>query len=214
MKKTITSILFGTLVLFSTITVYGNYNPNAASTYAQNNYDETSSNDYYYFSGGNCTNFVSQCIKRGGVTVKENRKLTDINVVPTFSYIYDDDTSYIYWYMKKKYNKYVFRNYYLLTKSWSNVQEFRIYHNHHEGTAYSYKNNASGRQQLLRDVKVGDVVQVGDKHSVIISQKFNSTINGVKYCGQSSSRLNTNIDVLFKFADDKNCNTFYRIVFK
>jgi hypothetical protein len=129
-------------------------------------------------------------------------------------HIYDDDTSYIYWYMKKKYNKYVFRNYYLLTKSWSNVQEFRIYHNHHEGTAYSYKNNASGRQQLLRDVKVGDVVQVGDKHSVIISQKFNSTINGVKYCGQSGSRLNTNIDVLFKFADDKNCNTFYRIVFK
>lgn len=214
MKKLIACILIGTVTLFSAKIVYGNYNPAAASTYAQNNYDETSSGDYYYFSGGNCTNFVSQCIKKGGVTMKENKELTNVEILPTLSYIYDGDTSYIYWYMKKKYSKYEFRNYYLLTKSWSNVQEFRVYHNYHEGTAYAYENSIIGKQQLLKDVKVGDVVQAGNKHSVIISQKSDNTSNGVKYCGQSSSRLNTSISVLFKFADNKNCKNFYRISFK
>jgi hypothetical protein len=198
--------------MFSTTIVFGNYNPGAASTYAQNNYDTTESGDYYYFSGKDCTNFVSQCVKKGGITVKENTYMTSQTILPTLSYILDDDTTYRYWYMKKK--KTWGKNYYLTTANWTSVEEFRTYQNHHEGTAYQYKNDDAGRSKLLNDVKVGDVIQAGDKHSVIVSQIDSRTKNGVKYCAHSDSRLNREIKYLFDFANENNCQYLYLIKFK
>lgn len=211
-------LLAGTLLttyLCSSVCTYASYDRMKARNYAIDNYNDTDSGAYYYFSGSNCTNFVSQCLVYGGVSQVNNPEFVNQSVLPTTLYIFDGDKTYRYWFMKKKISKIEFnRPYYLTTQNWTVVKEFRIYQNHHRGTAYEYNNTASGRQALINKLNIGDIVQVGDEHSVIITAIEDFTAGDVKYCGQSSSRCNEPLSTLFRFADQKECSKLYLIKLK
>lgn len=213
--KTVSSVIVCMLgvVCFTSIT-YAQYDGNKAVTYAGNHYEDNDSGEYYYFSGNNCTNFVSQCIAHGGITTKENKFMTEQSIIPTLPYIYDDDTTYRYWYMVKKKSALGFRNYYLTTANWTSVKELRLYHGYHEGTVYSYANNSAGRNKLMKEVKRGDILQAGTKHSIIVSEVGNRTLSTILYYGQSTSRHNEPLSTFVNFANNNSCNVIYRISFK
>ena len=207
-------ICMSSMMCFTSVT-YAQYDGNAAVTYAGNNFDDNTSGEYYYFGkDNNCTNFVSQCIAYGGVTVKENKYMTSQSIIPTLPYIYDDDKTYRYWYMVKKKSALGKRDYYLTTANWTSVNEFRLYHGYHEGTVYTYANTTAGRKKLMQDVKRGDILQAGTKHSIIVSEIGNRTKDTILYCGQSENRYNRKIHFFFSFADSHNCDNIYRISFK
>lgn len=220
MKKFMTVVMTGIFAFSVSTNIYA-YNGKDASIYAQgytanDDYKTTSYNTNYYSFGNDCTNYVSQCVKAGGVTVKENTTYTERSTLPTLSYIYDDDTSYRYWYMKKKYSSIRRKDYYWLTKSWSNVSEFRNYHGYHEGTVYKYPKSERGKNDLISDVKPGDVVQLGNEHTIIISQVSYGQKNGetTKYCGHTKNRKNVSLSNIFKSGAYNSADCMYRISFK
>ena len=147
-------LVVSTITMTSHINLYASYDANAAVAYA-NQYAEKPNNwDYRYFPDVDCTNFVSQCAKAGGAIMRNQPS----NCYLKRSVIKDDEA----WF-------HLFDGYhYLITQSWTVVDEFYKYWKTHSGATYSANCTID---QLKLIVRKGDIIQCarGSKfsHSVI-----------------------------------------------
>lgn len=66
----------------------------------------------------------------------------------------------------------------------------------------------------MKEVKRGDILQAGTKHSIIVSEVGYRNESTILYCGHSESRYNRDLYHFFRFANEHNCNVIYRISFK
>lgn len=177
------------------ITPYsGSYSASSAVAYAHR-YSKSSNSYYPYFPTGDCTNFVSQCIYAGGISMDGSSSASGIK---------DSTTK---WYYNQAGSSYA------ATTSWVRAADF-----------YTYMyNHASGRRAVANAYSVylyssvGDVVQLRDSltggiyHSVIISERQNST---AYFCAHTHNRdgINDGDDANVRVAFDDSANTY--MIFK
>lgn len=165
----------------SPIMTVSSYSGTAAANYAKKyalNY-----NSNYPSYNSDCTNFVSQCLYAGGISMIGTTRSPGT---------YDSTSN---WYCKPF--EVWHTNYYVteygLTTSWIRVRDLKTFLRSTLG-----KSTASIYQptDLIRECSVGDVVQVVEKstgsayHSIIISSK---TQSDARYCGHSTSRNDVSI---------------------
>ncbi len=148
-----------TITMTSYAKTYASYDADAAVRYA-NQYAETPNNaQYHYFSGSDCTNFVSQCVVAGGVSMRNSQ-----NYYLKRAVIKDDEA----WFHGTD------GYHYLATQSWTVVNEFYLYWRKHSGATYSENCTV---HQLKKIVKKGDIIQASDGekfgHSVICTENYN-----------------------------------------
>lgn len=155
------------------------YNASNAVTYARrwaNGYNPAYEQYSYQ---GDCTNFVSQCAKAGGMPM---------NMPSTYPEGTMSTTTY--WYAKLINTTYDRRNY--DTSSWIGVPDFLTYWTRHAYvTQYTNKNSLISAAQpgdvvIGANLNDGSVITYSPKHAMIISAKQS---NDVLYCGHSTARL-------------------------
>lgn len=188
-----------TITMTSYAKTYASYDADAAVRYA-NQYAETPNNaQYHYFSGSDCTNFVSQCVVAGGVSMRNSQ-----NYYLKRAVIKDDEA----WFHGTD------GYHYLATQSWTVVNEFYLYWRKHSGATYSENCTVD---QLSKVVKKGDIIQCsrGDKfsHSVICTGNFNSknsyNLSNITLAYHSNNKKNI---LLSNFDRDFGKNVTYRII--
>lgn len=214
MRKKIQKVLVlgMTLTALMSNVVYG-YNGQAAADYAIENYDNTSKGKYYYFNGANCTNFVSQCVNAGGIKMKDTGNPSGFYLKGVKEAVLDtDDEINYYWYMKRVST--LTGKVYWYTRSWACVKEFREYQGISNGKVIQYSQTPDSIRALCSQLKVGDVLQCGDKHSVIITNIYGRTKENILYCGQTNSSHKALTD-FFDYAEKKTPGQkIYRITYK
>ncbi len=187
MRKSIRKILaLGMMMALTTSSpIYAGYNGQDAADYAFTHYKNTSNGDYYYFSGGNCTNFVSQSIKAGGINVRDTGNPQGFYLKIYMPYVLDREDEFgNYWYMRKVST--ATGKVYWYTETWSVVEAFRNYHKKNKGTVIQYSQTADSLRALCNQLKVGDVLQNGNKHSIIITALNDKTEKTIRFCGQTN----------------------------
>lgn len=203
-KSVFTKMVVVTIVAVSIISAMGinsfAYDVDAAVDYART-YAE-SPNEYYYYFGddSDCTNFVSQCVAVGGVVSYIDGSFSDKPSVLK-KYICNDNP--VTWYMIKKERAIGF-DYWEYSKSWSVVGDFKAFHSISEGKVKSYGYSTANLDQIARDLRLGDVVQVDGVHSVIITELYRKNVLltnpgfddfVIKYSGHSSTRKDVDFKV-------------------
>lgn len=166
-------------IAVSGISPFAAYSPTAAA-----NYGYTYGEDYNVpafqrrsiLVGGDCTNFVSQCVKAGG---KSYVKPSSYSGLP------NDYENNNYWYSYRFLNDYGAYNYKHST-SFIRVKDFYTYWKNHGATVIS----CSSVSALQSKAKLGDIVQLKDSdgdwyHSVIISR---GSSGNWKYAGHTNDR--------------------------
>lgn len=142
----------------------------------------------YNLSGGDCTNFVSQCIYAGGLAM--NGSSASVGTV--------DSTSK--WYCIYIKSTLGVRKY-AITTSWIRVSDFNTY----LGSLVS-KSTKTTLSSLISSCSAGDVVQLADKttgtpyHSIIINAKNSTT---AYFCGHSKNRSNADVKDYLDDSSDK-----------
>lgn len=160
------------------------YSPGKAAKYGRD-YAHKSNPKYYTFPtvrGGDCTNYVSQCVVHGGKNMVRPKKLSYNNIVAVKrGYFATDDTSR--WYHKKyAYNNYGrTRNFFCVSTSFTTVNGFYQYWKRYSKGQFNppTKNGklvsaAAKNSALQKALKLGDIVQVwesghGWHHSMIVT---------------------------------------------
>lgn len=163
MKKLI-SLVLSTFFLFAALIgsasayeiVYNNgplnahYSRYAARDY-MNAYTTSPNSAYAYYSGGDCTNFVSQALKSGGMSMTSKKSVST--------------TADWYYYVP---------NIPARTATWTGAEEFRSYWGVINGvgqkkaramtkyTAAELKNNSSSYKSLVASLELGDVIVFAD----------------------------------------------------
>ncbi|MCI8668739.1 MAG: hypothetical protein HFI34_04340 [Lachnospiraceae bacterium] len=198
-------LIVSTITMTSHMKLYASYDANAAVDYA-NRYAETPNNwDYHYFSGVDCTNFVSQCAIAGGATMRNKAPNCYLKRIV----IKDDEA----WY--HLYDGY----HYLATQSWTVVDEFYQYWKKHSGATYSANCTI---EQLKLIVKKGDIIQCarGSKfsHSVICTGNSNSKnsydLSKITLAYHSNNKKNITLSEFNNNFDKTNAVTYRIIRFK
>ena len=142
----------------------------------------------YELWGGDCTNFVSQCIYAGGLAM--NGSSASVGTV--------DSTSK--WYCIYIKSTLGVRKY-AITTSWIRVSDFNTY----LGSLVS-KSTKTTLSSLISSCSAGDVVQLADKttgtpyHSIIINAKGSST---AYFCGHTKNRSNADVKDYLDDSSDK-----------
>lgn len=150
--------------------------------------DQNSVYPNYNLSGGDCTNFVSQCIYAGGLAM--NGSSASVGTV--------DSTSK--WYCIYIKSTLGVRKY-AITTSWIRVSDFNTY----LGSLVS-KSTKTTLSSLISSCSAGDVVQLADKttgtpyHSIIINAKGSST---AYFCGHTKNRSNADVKDYLDDSSDK-----------
>ena len=154
------------------------YSPSKAANYAYEHAYDRTDQAYGYFSGANCTNFVSQAVKAGG---KSMTLPSNINNIGPGAY-----SSNNYWF-NKFYDAGGGTAYHKVQKystGWITVAGFYFYWSRHNAKTMEY----TTRKVLEQNLKVGDIVQLYDGnrwyHSIIIYGKNPS--NEWTYCGHTN----------------------------
>lgn len=189
------------------------YDRKKAASYAQKYASEY--NSIYYRFNSDCTNFVSQCEAVAGVVSIVSSKLPS---APSWFSDTKLDNNPNSWYMIYKPRKGLAKDYYLYSRTWSMVTDFR---NYFKKNNYSRSNAIANVKEVLTEnwsnsikkLKVGDVLQydTGDyRHSVIISQ---NGINGIRYCSHTQNRKNQLISSFYDYLKKHNIKSFYVISF-
>ena len=142
----------------------------------------------YNLSGGDCTNFVSQCIYAGGLDMSGSSATVGIVESTSNWYcIYIKSTLGI-----RKYE---------VTTSWMRVSDFNTYL-----SSLVSKSTKTTLSSLISSCSAGDVVQLADKttgtpyHSIIINAKDSTT---AYFCGHSSDRSDENVKTYLDDSTDK-----------
>lgn len=142
----------------------------------------------YNLSGGDCTNFVSQCIYAGGFDM--NGSSASVGTVESTSK----------WYCIYIKSTLGIRQY-AVTTSWIRVSDFNAYL-----SSLVTKSTKTTLSSLISSCSAGDVVQLADKttgtpyHSIIINAKDSST---AYFCGHSSNRSNEDVKDYLDDSSDK-----------
>lgn len=185
MKKSIKRLT--AIVLVSTIisamcsvSVFA-YNGEKAASYA-NSY-ATSPNKYYrYFENGDCTNFVSQCLKNGGLSMSNtSNKSLGIN-----------NESNAWYHQKYHVKQYLFGWCFNEYDDWKiSTTWIRVSHESNGGAGlYQYLINrsfvddygSSNVKNIIKQAKVGDIIQCSSgaskpsTHSVIVTAKSSNNL--------------------------------------
>ena len=170
--------------------------------------------DMRSYGGYDCTNFVSHCLRAGGLV----QHLPGGGAPKKKAYTTTD-----YWYLAKKGTADAW------STSWSVVSDLREYMNGFgfsdsngkaSVTAYLFQKNASGDKhfrQVISTLKLGDIVQYddnGNRHSVIITREGTNE-RAVKNSSHKTDRMNSPIENVWSVAKDR-CTVpgmpgFYRI---
>lgn len=150
------------------------YSGSLAATYARKY--ALSYNSAYPSYSSDCTNFVSQCIKSGGLITKGSSSTAGI----------DEDTTK--WYCKK-----ISSGNYAVTTSWMRVKDFKTHMA--SRTVQSLKTYTS-HSTLYNKARVGDVVQLvnvttGTPYHTIIVSKRDTSAGKLYYCAHTNDRKDT-----------------------
>ena len=198
-------LVVSTITMTSHINLYASYDANAAVAYA-NQYAEKPNNwDYRYFPDVDCTNFVSQCAKAGGAIMRNQPS----NCYLKRSVIKDDEA----WF-------HLFDGYhYLITQSWTVVDEFYKYWKTHSGATYSANCTID---QLKLIVRKGDIIQCarGSKfsHSVICTANGNPKnsydLDKITLSYHSNNRKNVTLNEFDEGFNNRGPVTYRIIRFK
>lgn len=234
-KRTMSTLLLTTILSTSLMpmSVLAKYDRSVAKAYALEhsenenmkkkieNKDKKYYNHTYYIFSSDCTNFVSQCEVHAGIWSYRPSKLPS-DPLPTRDYKLDTDADA--WYMIKR-KRTIFKDYWLYSKSWACVTDFRKYfgksnnaYSNACASVVSYRTiNDKGvkvnRDTIKNRLQIGDVVQYdenGHAHSIIITEK-NGT--DVKYSAHTTDYKNRSLNDFFKAADAKNISRIWIIHF-
>lgn len=220
-KRTMSTLLLTTILSTSLMpmNVLAKYDRSVAKAYALEH--ATKYNSTYYKFSSDCTNFVSQCEAHAGIYSYLPSTLPSAPL-PTRDYKLDTDADA--WYMIKK-KRTIFKDYWLYSKSWACVTDFRKYfgksnnaYSNACASVVSYRTiNDKGvkvnRDTIKNRLQIGDVVQYdenGHAHSIIITEK-NGT--DVKYSAHTTDYKNRSLNDFFKAADAKNISRIWIIHF-
>lgn len=165
------------------------YSASDAAEYAvQWGEDRNSIYPNYNFAGGDCTNFVSQCIYAGGLDM--NGSSASVGTV-------ESTTNWYCIYIKSILGI----RQYALTTSWVRVADLNTYL-----SSLASKATITKLDSLISACSTGDVVQLADKttgtpyHSIIINAKDSTT---AYFCGHSSDRSNADVNDYLDDSSDK-----------
>lgn len=158
--------------------------------------------DAYKTIDQDCTNFISQCVNAGGVSmsVHTNHGLKAPN---TKNYVMDSNQNY--WYHIKEQQPGLLgikRTVYVYSSTWSFVDQFRNY------MVSKGRATANVKPKVVDSInrggsRPGDLLQVQGAHSVII------TGSSLTYCSHSQDRLDEPISTFLKFAQSKSGNMYH-----
>ena len=173
---------------FSTFSVTS-YSASDAIAYARfyvgDNGTESADDDYHIYSasfpiyGKNCTNYVSQCVNAGGISMVGSAVTAGTYSSTTQWFCHDIDTT-------------AGTQAFAVSTSWINADDFYTYMAPRVNQKYTVYTLA----EVYEKCRPGDVVQIVNRndndiyHSVIISAKDAST---VYYCGHTNARQDADI---------------------
>ena len=160
------------------------YNRSKAAKYAQD-YAKSYNPNYpnYNNAGGDCTNFVSQCVYDGGMPMRIGS--TDA-----------------YWYYNSSGRSPSWAGADYFMRHWTKVRSSSYYGRAYEVRIYTRDYILNNRAAFGSFLSLGDIVQVLNgvdskaSHSIIVSEKTNNT--NINYCAHTSDTLNGDI---FSFID-------------
>lgn len=155
------------------------YNRSDAAEYAQD-YAKSYNPNYpnYNNMGGDCTNFVSQCVYDGGMPMRVGS--TDA-----------------YWYYNSSGRSPSWAGADYFMRHWTKVRSSSYYGRAYEVRIYTPDYIINNKSAFGSFLSIGDIVQVLDgsnseaAHSIIVSQKTNNT--SIKYCAHTNDTLNGDI---------------------
>lgn len=158
------------------------YNATAAAKYAQTYAMAPNSPAYNYYITGDCTNFASQALHAGGISMKKPSSIST-GIVDTTKY----------WYSRRRdqYNGSTFAYYYDQSSSWIRVVDLYAFCRNNGGGII----NCSTKSMVQEMAQIGDIVQLSDEgsfhHSIIITS---GSKGNWKYCGHSYNQLDKPIN--------------------
>lgn len=201
MKKGMKIITVGVMVctMFGAMSteVYARiYNSTKAQTYLEDYAIKANWKNYYTFNS-DCTNFASQVAHAGGLEMKINYGFAYNPMAADIDRDYDEN----YWYSDRHNSTLT-----VLSHTWDGVDEFRRYmKNKKRANVYTYSQTDDDWDRLKKKLWIGDVVQCGDRHSIIIQEVNSRTDDGIRYAAHSINVLNK------KFSNFKQwCNDYYK----
>ena len=207
LKKILTGVLAAGLCAANLASIPASaYSGMSATVYAARYW--STPNSYWYLTlNADCTNFVSQCVKAGGV----NMYGTAIAGVAGGNALVDSNSGK--WYHYGPYTKpNSTQKYWKYTRTWSMVSDFRsCFQWNGHGNVYTYSvNNTS----WYSTVQPGDVVQhgyTGHGHSVLCVAPKSGNSNPT-FAAHSNNYYGRNM--MYMVQDAKNNNNQYIYVIK
>lgn len=183
------------MCLTGNLTASASYNGQKAADYATK-YAKTPNSSYHTFKY-DCTNFASQCINAGGIKMKNAPE----------SVLFDRKTP------KDEVNWYHVTGcgglFYRATTSWTVVADLWGMANLHNLKTSVFSQRLSA-EELAKNVKVGDVVQISKKgnlptHSIICVKVNGKTIDQVFFASHTSNYKKDSIkEIRRRYAKDNN----------
>lgn len=186
---------------------YSNFNREGAANYAKTY--ANSSNKIYKELDADCTNFVSQAIAHGGVI----SYTSSFKKKPTLYKDWIMETNSNAWYMIKK-SRSIGYDYWVYSKSWAFVGDFYNFHVNRAAKNANFSGNLSGKTpnttlnenknfeyKLRKNAKVGQVWQLDNKHSIIITKvaKMKDGYNYVWFSAHTNSQKDQDIQLFLDF---------------
>ncbi len=202
--KRIAIVLMLCIIANTTLVYASGYSPYKAATYAQK-YAITYNSEYPEFSS-DCTNYVSQCVKAGNISVES---------IPSwmvgYSSINDVYRTKSYWDCKKYTDSLYFygaklksKTGFVWTSTWSVAEHKSLYWGFYDymkdrgATCMSYKvDTKASLDEFLKNCQKGDILQVSysdgvKDHSVIVTEKtynFGTQEYNIKICYHTNDTL-------------------------
>lgn len=175
-KCLVSSATIMAIMATSTIESFA-YNYDGSATAYAYTYAENYNKKYTYFDKGDCTNFVSQAVNAGGISIADSKPggVAENNLNAWYIKYVDGTWRY--------------------SRSWTVVEDFKEYMKKRKCATvktFSQKNWAC----IYEIVENGDVLQVDGEHSVMITEIGERTGNTIKYCGHTNDVQNGKINII------------------
>lgn len=167
-------------------------------------------NPDYLQCGSDCTNFVSQCVKCGGIPMYGSYMSGEPAVYRNW---YMENTV-DEWYMSSKIHRTVGYDYWKYSSSWTQVSHFRTYMKN-AGKASVNGYSVNGSTAWFNTVQMGDVVQngiTGAGHSVLILTPKSGN-NNPTYAGHSDPSYGKDLSNMITDARRRGASYLYTVRF-